>query len=220
MSGDGGSGDKKTIIQQMRSAEGRDDGRTRVYDVLEKETQVVSRHRWIGEEDEPEAGAATAEAAPAADRRTRVGRSSNTRVMDRRPPVIEEQPGQDAEGGRSASLSDILRSAVARFRELRRALKGIKVADKKRFARFIRIAGVIGLMLLLELGWFRFSAHVEGMPKQIEKTKKELSLTKEENALLKEETEALGDQNSIEELKASWERLKDKVEKAAEQTYY
>ena len=59
-----------------------------------------------------------------------------------------------------------------------------------------------------------------GVPDEIKETQKELELTQKENALLEKDIEELGDYDSVEELKASWERLKDKVDKAAAGTFY
>lgn len=234
------SSERKTLIRQLRDADFPNDGKTRIYGALkgDREASSASAHKWIDDGDEPvikpvtghtltdidRETIATADSfrAPVLDRKTRVGRSSNTQVLNRRPQVLEDEPEGSApeKTGSGAAERSAPGRAADRLRLAKRDLKNVRVADSRRFERFLKIVGAFLLILLIEIGYFGFASHVSRMPAAVKSTQKELKLTKEENRLLKEEIEALGDYSSTEELKASWEKLKEKVEKAAEETYY
>ena len=222
--------------EDIRSAADPDKDRTRVYDALTKETRAVSGHKWIDDDDEPMirpvgrntlTGRETqiypgpdsreTQTYQRLDRKTRVGRDSNTRLVERQPSAKAE-PAAGPEPKRSFRETVIL--GAAKLRQLYADIRNVRVGDSRKFARFMKILGAFALILLLEIGYFRFSARVEGMPDEIKETRKELELTQKENEILSSEIEALGDQDSTEELRQSWERLRDKVEKAAEETLY
>ena len=214
---------------------------TRVYDVLNKETKVFSQHKWIGDDDEPVIRPVSTDTLsgmeaviPAPGRKTRIADLSavavtrRVTVADLERKLLEQEAAEAAgqagaqsaeknEGpgiaARARAVSDSVRSAAD-------SLKKVKVADSKRFARFLKIIAIFAFILVLELGYMRFAAHVKKMPDRIKETQKELDLTKKENELLAEEIEKLGDYDSAEEQKQSWERLKEKTKKAAEETYY
>ena len=189
-------------------------GMTRIYDVTDKETRIVPRHRWIGED----------------------GQDANdlTRIMDlsaARMPEEEVRPGDEPKSARerisgaAKSVSGAAKGAAGAAKGAASAVSGaardvrnVKVADSARFGRFLKIVGVFAVILLLELGWLWFSGHVRGMPDQIAKTQKELDLTKKENALLDEELNALKEAGKTEEQKQSWENLRDRVREATGQT--
>lgn len=190
---------KKTRIKEAdKAAEIRASEETRFYNASynHDSTRVMKRHTWIGEPD---------------DRSTRVAGL--------------ESPGGDKprkiDAGAVMSKAKDLTGSAARAGKLAVCdVKNVKVADKKKFSRFLRIVGVLFIIFVVELGYFRFAAHVKKMPNEIKEIQNELELTQKENALLEKEIEALGDYDSVEELKASWERLKDKVDKAAAGTFY
>ena len=219
---------KKTRIREAEdSLNIRASGETRIYDAgTDGDGKSAKRHTWIGEPG---------------DRSTIIAGNSDeagkTRIVSRGdaqagPAKVTATGGPEesfankaknvAEGAGTAlgKARDIGSSAARAGRRAVRDVKNVKVADKKRFGRFLKIIGVLLVLLLIEIGYFVFASHVKGMPAEIKETQKELELTKEENKLLEEEIEALGDHDSVEELKASWERLKDKIDKAAVGTYY
>ncbi|MBO5512978.1 MAG: hypothetical protein J5961_00130 [Mogibacterium sp.] len=208
---------KKTRITETdESAKIRAPEETRIYNAtkeLEKDSgRVTSRHTWIGEPDDR----VTRIAQPVIDDR-------ETRIVSRSPVQEESEtvaPKKIDAGAVLGKAKDLTGSAARAGRLAVHDVKNVKVADKKKFSRFLRIVGVLFVILLLELGYFKFASNVRKMPDEIKETQKELELTQKENALLEEEIEALGDYDSVEELKASWERLKDKVDKAAAGTYY
>lgn len=203
--------------------------RTRIYDVLEKDTRVMPAHKWIGDDDDPVIRPVSTDTKigidrstippPMDDRRTRVGRDSNTRVVSR--PAYRT-PGDPAgePSGEGRSFKGAVTSAAGRVRDTASAVRNVKVGNSVRFTRFLKIMGVFLLILLLEIGYFGFASHVKGMPAETKKTQKELELTKKENAILEDELAALGDHDSAEELRQSWERLRDKLKKATAETYY
>ena len=228
-------GEKCTVIKDEKSVTDRIRQETRVYDVLNRETKVFSQHRWIEDDDEPVIRPVSTDTLsgmeaviPAPERKTRIAdlRSAavtrRVTVADLERKLLEQEAAEAAgqadaqsaeknEGtgiaARARAFSDSVRSAAD-------SLKKVKVADSKRFARFLRIIAVFAFLFVLELGYMRFAAHVEKMPDQIKETQNELDLTKKENELLAEEIEKLGDYDSAEEQKQSWERLKEKTEKA------
>ncbi len=198
-------------VKELRASE-----ETRIYNASKEldndKTRVASRHTWIGEPGDR----STRIADPTIDER-------ETRVVSR--PDVQEEAGSDQlkkiDAGAILGRAKDLTGSAARAGKLAvRDVKNVKVADKRKFARFLRIVGVLLLIFIIEIGYFRFASHVKKMPDEIKETQKELDLTKKENAILEKEIDALGDYDSVEELKASWERLKDKVDKAAAGTYY
>ena len=203
--------------------------RTRIYDVLDKDTRVMSGHKWIGEGDDPVIRPVRSDTMigidrstippPMDDRRTRVGRDSNTRVVSR---PASRMPGMPLDGdpGDSRSFRETVTSAAGRVRETASAVRNVKVGDSVRFTRFLKIMAVFLIILILEIGYFAFASHVSNMPAETEKAKKELELTKKENAILEDELAVLGDHDSAEELRQSWERLRDKLKEATAETYY
>ena len=220
-------------------------GETRVYDVLNKDTRIVprqaSRHTWISDASETiikpissDTLSAMDAVIPAPDRKTRIAdlktppATRRVTVADLERKLLMEEAAEEArrreaevlESGSSEGLREKAAGIAASVKGTADSIRRVKVADSRRFRIFIRIIGVFVLILLLELGYFRFAAHVKGMPETVSETKKELELTKKENELLAKELEVLGDYDSAEELKQSWERLKEKVEKAAGETYY
>lgn len=207
---------KKTRIQETEeSVNVRAPEETRIYNASissDPDKRVTSRHTWIGDPAER----ATRIAEPVIDDR-------ETKVMRRSTDPEEPEAGASKKIDAGAVLGkakDLTGSAARAGRLAVHDVKNVKVADKKKFARFLRIVGVLLIIFIIELGYFRFASHVNKMPAEIKETQKELELTQKENALLEEEIKALGDYDSVEELKASWERLKDKVDKAAAGTYY
>lgn len=203
--------------------------RTRIYDVLEKDTRVMPAHKWIGDGDDPVIRPVSTDTMigidrdtippPMDDRRTRVGRDSNTRVV-RRPATRMTGDPSGEPSGEGRGFRETVTSAAGRVRDTASAVRNVKVGNSVRFARFLKIMGVFLLILLLELGYFAFASHVKGMPAETKKTQKELELTKKENTILEDELAALGDHDSAEELRQSWERLRDKLKKATAETYY
>lgn len=206
---------KKTRIKEAEKADDvRAPEETRIYNASldDGNTRVVKRHTWIGEPG---------------DRSTRIAGAvtddRETRVVRRDTEQSETDGGSQKKidaGAVFSKAKDITGSAARAGRLAVHDVKNVKVADKRKFSRFLRILGVLFIIFVIEIGYFRFAAHVKKMPDEIKETQKELELTKKENALLEKEIEALGDYDSVEELKASWERLKDKVDKAAAGTYY
>ena len=201
----------------------------------------TSTHKWI-EKDEsleevktrviPRQSAAETRTIMT-DKATRVSPDDRTRVEDRSTKiasketrVVDKTSDEERSGGHisaedvSEKAKDIAQKTAAGVKQGIADLKSVKVADKSKFSRFLKIVAIFVLILIVEIGYFRFEAHVKKMPKEIKETQKELKLTQKENELLEEEIEALGDYDSVEELKASWERLKDKVDKAEAGTYY
>lgn len=207
---------KKTRISETdESAKVRAPEETRIYNASissDPEKRVTSRHTWIGDPAEK----ATRIAEPVIDDR-------ETKVMSRSAAPEEPATGASKKidaGAIVGKAKDLTGSAARAGRLAVHDVKNVKVADKKKFSRFLRIVGVLLFIFILELGYFKFASNVKKMPNEIKETQKELELTQKENALLEKEIEALGDYDSVEELKASWERLKDKVDKAAAGTYY
>ena len=230
--------EKTKIIKKedVRSAADPELEKTRVYDAGTGETSAVSAHKWIDDDDEPVikpvgrntmTGRETQiypgpdqrgpQAYQSLDRKTRVGRDSNTRVVERQPA---DNAGTRTSPAPERSFRETASAVTARLRMAYRDVRNVRVGDSRRFSRFMKIVGVFALILLLELGYFRFVQMVEGMPDKIKETRKELELTQKENEILSEEIEQLGDHDSIEKNRQSWERLKEKVEKAAEETLY
>ena len=226
---------KKTIIEADDATEIRAPEETRILNA-----RNTSAHRWIEKNeslDEVKTRVMPRQTAEVrtvtTDRATRVSPDDRTRIEDRSTKIAsketrvvgnvsdEEQEGsQISVADVSGKAKEIAQRSAGAVRQGVADLRSVKVADKGRFARFLKIVAVFALILLVELGYFRFEAHVKKMPKEIKETQKELELTQKENELLAEEIEALGDYDSVEELKASWERLKDKVDKAVAGTYY
>lgn len=206
---------KTRIENNEKSTEIRAPKETRIYSAsveLENSKGRATRHTWIGEAD---------------DRSTRIAGAvtddRKTKVVGRPDTVSEDESVAQKKLDTGAILGrakDITGGAVTAGRTAVRDVKNVKIADKKKFSRFLKIVGVLFIILIIEIGYFRFASHVKKMPGEIKETQKELELTKKENALLEKEIEALGDYDSVEELKASWDRLKDKVDKAAAGTYY
>lgn len=208
---------KKTRIQETEeSANVRAPEETRIYNASialdNDDSRATSRHTWIGEPG---------------DRSTRIAKpltdDRETRIVSRSTEPEEseaEAPKKIDAGAVLGKAKDITGSAARAGRLAVRDVKNVKVADKKKFSRFLKIVGVLLFIFILELGYFRFASHVKKMPDEIKETQKELELTQKENALLEKKIDELGDYDSVEELKASWERLKDKVDKAAAGTYY
>ena len=208
---------KKTRIQETEeSVNVRAPEETRIYNASKEldsdGNHTATRHTWIGEPG---------------DRSTRIAEAvtddRETKVVGQVAPqdeVEKESPRKIYAGAVLGKAKDLTGSAARAGRLAVHDVKNVKVADKKKFTRFLRIVGVLLIIFIIELGYFRFASHVNKMPAEIKETQKELELTQKENALLEEEIEALGDYDSVEELKASWERLKDKVDKAAAGTYY
>ena len=206
---------KKTRIREADKAdEIRAPEETRIYNASydDDSTRIVKRHTWIGEPG---------------DRSTRI---AGAVTDERETKVVQRDVGQEAPAGDEPKKIDAgavlnkakdLTGSAARAGKLAvNDVKNVKVADKKKFSRFLRIVGVLFIIFIIELGYFRFAAHVKKMPDEVKETQKELELTQKENAILEKEIEALGDYDSVEELKASWERLKDKVDKAEAGTFY
>ena len=220
----------------IRNAAGPDKGRTRVYDAVKGDRGTVTPHRWIDDVDEPVirpvgrntlSGRETQIYPPMdrgqtqtyqrLDRKTRVGRDSNTRVVSR-------QQGGDADPAGGPAPGRSLRETAARGSAgLRRAYKdvrNVRVGDSRKFARFMKVLGVFALILLLELGYFGLARRTDNMPAKIKAARNELELTQKESVILSKEIEELGDHDSIEKNRRSWERLKEKVEKATEETSF
>lgn len=149
--------------------------------------------------------------------RTRVGLDSNTRLYEKQPAGSD--PGTEKRSGKK-SPKEVIGGIAAFARGVYTDLRNVRVRDSAKFARFLKVIGVFALVLLLEVGYFIFDHRVEGMPEEIKETQKELELTQKENVILQEEIDELGGYDSIEEQKRSWERLKEKVEKAAAETSY
>ncbi len=206
---------KKTIIvndgDKNRAAD-PDKGKTRIYDVPVKETILVSKHKWIDEEDE--------EVIKPVGRNTMLIRNTmnldDTKIVDRRD--MPERGSSDGKDKTGRSPAEIVKGAVSTGRDIVNDVRNVKVGDSAKFSRFLKVIGVFLVIALLEFAWFVFAAHVKGMPSDIEKTQKELELTQKENELLAEELEVLGDHDSTEELRQSWERLRDKVKEATGET--
>ncbi len=206
---------KKTRIKEAeKAAEIRAPEETRIYNASKDDgsTRVVKRHTWIGEPD---------------DRSTRIAGAEiderETRVVHRDSERFEtenEDPRKIDAAAVFGKAKDLTGSAARAGRLAVHDVKNVKIADRKKFSRFLRIVGVLFIIFIIEIGYFRFAAHVKKMPDEIKETQKELELTQKENALLEKDIEELGDYDSVEELKASWERLKDKVDKAAAGTFY
>jgi predicted nuclease with TOPRIM domain len=208
---------KKTRIRLPEESEKiRAPEETRIYNATKElendNTRFATRHTWIGDPDDRITRVA---GAVSDDRETRV--VSRSTVEDDAESLASKKIDAGAIMGRA---KDITGSAARAGRLAVHDVKNVKVADKKKFSRFLWILGVLFVILILEIGYFKFASNVKKLPDEIKETQKELELTKKENALLEEEIEALGDYDSVEELKASWERLKDKVDKAAAGTYY
>ena len=207
----------RIIPRQVNESEAPSDERvTRVTNADERVTKVANAGS-IGSEDR------VTRISP--DDRTRI-EDRSTKIASKKTRIVKRDTEEEHSGARlsAADVSEKAKGAAlkigAGFKQGAADLRKVRVADKGRFARFLRIVAVFVLILLVEIGYFRFEAHVKKMPGEIKETQKELELTQKENELLEEEIEALGDYDSVEELKASWERLKDKVDKAAAGTYY
>ena len=84
----------------------------------------------------------------------------------------------------------------------------------------MKVLAVFALILLLELGYFGLARRTDNMPAKIKAARNELELTQKESVILSKEIEELGDHDSIEKNRRSWERLKEKVEKATEETSF
>ncbi len=235
-------GENCTVIKDPVSMAERIKQDTRIYDVLAKETKVFSQHRWIDDSDDPVIKPVSSNTLsgmegviPAPNRKTRIADMSEAAVtrrvtvadLERKLLMQEEAEAarqaaaqQEESSGSVPGMAEKLGAFASGARSAAASLKNVKVADSARFSRFLKIIAVFAVLLVIELGYLRFTAHVANMPKQIKETQKELELTKNETELLTEEIDALGDYDSAEELKQSWQRLKEKVEKAAEETYY
>lgn len=206
---------KKTRIKEAEKAtEIRASEETRIYNASAdgRDDHSVKRHTWIGDPD---------------DRNTRIAGAAmderETRVVHRDASEVtakSEAANKIDAGAVLGKAGDIAGSAARAGILAVRDVRNVKIADKKKFSRFLRIVAVLLIIFVIEIAYFRFAAHVKKMPDEIKETQKELELTQKENKLLEEEIEALGDYDSVEELKASWERLNDKVAKAAAGTYY
>lgn len=189
---------EETRIYNARKQAADADGKTRIYASSDEERRMTGTvHRWIGEDD----GRGTRVAGRLSDDRP-------TRIVGADPSVRETQ------------AADKKTSAAVSIKRGIEDLRKVKVADRKKFSRFLKIVAVFALIFILEIGYFCFASHVKKMPEEIKETQKELKLTQKENGILEKEIEDLGDYDSVEELKASWERLEDKVDKAAAGTFY
>lgn len=222
------NGNTKVIRRDgMNSAAGPEKGTTRVYDAPVKKTIVVSGHKWIGD-DEAEAvrpsGRGTAAGGetqvcgqPLKETRVYGQPLRETRVYEK--PQEQDPPAPEA-GQAGRRLREAAAGAAARARGVYRDLRNVRVGDSAKFSRFMKVTGVFALILLLEIGFFVFAHRTKELPEDIQAAKNELELTQKENAVLQEEIDALGSSDSIEEQRRSWERLKEKVEKAAAETSY
>lgn len=211
--------EKTRVIKsrEIKSAAGDEKSATRIYDVPAKETLIVSKHKWISDEDE--------------DIIKPVGRStivrgrtqiygqplSETRVYEK--PQTKE-PADDTAGRTGRDMKEVFTDAAARARRIYEDLRNVRVRDSARFGRFLKVVGVFALILLLEAGYFAFAHRTRELPDDITKARHELELTQKETAILQNEIDELGSYDSIEEQRRSWERLKEKVEKAAAETSY
>ena len=227
------NGNTKVIRRDvMNSAAGPEKGTTRVYDVPVKKTIVASGHKWIGD-DEAEAvrpsGRGVMDSGTAGRGQTQVYGQPlrETQVYGqplRETRVYEKPQEQDPPAPETVPAGRRLREAAAgaaaRARGVYRDLRNVRVGDSAKFARFMKVTGVFALILLLEIGYFVFAHRTQELPEDIQAAKNELELTQKENAVLQEEIDALGSSDSIEEQRRSWERLKEKVEKAAAETSY
>lgn len=235
---------KETVVVDKKSAADPSKDMTRIYDVPVRSAMKPSGHKWIDEGDEEvikPVGRNTMAIRKTMtdidrpqesqlDRKTRIGRDSNTRIVGTKPsgsiPDAPESGGTD--GGGFADTAKVaagkagagLKAAASATGDAVESLRRVKVGDSAKFSRFLKIMGVFLIILLLEIGYFAFANHVKKMPSEIKETQKELELTQKENELLTRELDELGDYDSTEELRQSWERLRDKVKKAAEETSY
>ena len=163
---------KKTRITETdESAKIRAPEETRIYNAtkeLEKDSgRVTSRHTWIGEPDDR----VTRIAQPVIDDR-------ETRIVSRSPVQEESEtvaPKKIDAGAVLGKAKDLTGSAARAGRLAVHDVKNVKVADKKKFSRFLRIVGVLFVILLLELGYFKFASNVRKMPDEIKETQKELA---------------------------------------------
>ena len=211
--------DRTKIIKKdgLKDGTAAEKGVTRVYDAPAKETQVFQKHRWISDEDEDVIKPVGRNTIARGDTRIYGQSLSETRLYEK--PQGQAHDGTDA-GRPAKSFREAASDAAAGARRLYGDIRNVRVGDSARFAKFLKVMGVFALILLLEIGYFVFAHRTQKLPEDIEKTKKELELTRKETDILREETDALGGYDSIEEQKRSWERLKEKVEKAAAETSY
>lgn len=203
---------RKTIISEAdRVTTVRAPEETRIYLEPDKyETKIMNGHTWIGETDDLST--------------TRIAGAPAETVVVRRNKQADEEAASTPQKKRAKagfSKARDVGAGVAKgvgtgISDLRR----VRVADRRKFARFLKVVCVLLIIFVLEIGYFVYAAHVKKMPSMIKETQKELELTRKENALLEKEIQELGDYDSVEELRASWERLKDKLDKAAAGTSY
>jgi hypothetical protein len=235
---------KETIVVDKKSAADPAKDKTRIYDVPVRSAIKPSEHRWIDDDDEEvikPVGRNTMAIRKTMtdidrpqdaqlDRNTRIGRDSNTRIVGTRASRgtydapesggTEDSGFADTARAVAARAGAGLKAAASATRDAVESLRRVKVGDSAKFRRFLKVMGVMLIVLLLEIGYFAFANHVKKMPSEIKETQKELELTQKENELLTKELDELGDYDSTEELRQSWERLRDKVKNAVEETSY
>ena len=162
---------KKTRISETdESAKVRAPEETRIYNAsISSDTdskRVTSRHTWIGEPG---------------DRSTRIAEALSddreTKIVSRSPASEEAEtvaPKKIDAGAIVGKAKDLTGSAARAGRLAVHDVKNVKVADKKKFSRFLRIVGVLLFIFILELGYFKIASNVRKMPGEIKETQKEI----------------------------------------------
>ena len=211
-----GTGKTKVIEKERITSEAvPEKGATRIYDVPVKETIIASKHRWISDEDEDVIKPVGRNTIARGDTRIYGQSLKETRIYDK-PQTAD--PGPDERKSAGKKIREAVTGAAAWFRGMYTDLRSVRVSDSAKFSRFLKVTGVFALILLLEIGYFAFAHRTARLPADIKEAKEELELTQKESVILQEEIDELGGYDSIEEQRRSWERLKEKVEKAEAET--
>lgn len=166
--------------------------KTRVFEM--DQARMNRRHTWIGEEED------------AADlRRTVVVKRSEIA-----PPLSEQMAAsgeQEQQSGKDAG-------SVRRKRSMRK----IRIGDRKRFRRLLIILAVLAVIIALEASFFAMDARVSKLPDEIKTVNEQVEDVKADNKKIKKENKELGDKAGKEELRDSWERMRDKLKEAVGET--
>lgn len=211
-----GTGKTEVIEKERITSEAvPEKGATRIYDVPLKETIIASKHRWISDEDEDVIKPVGRNTIARGDTRIYGQSLKETRVYGK---LQEPDTGTAEERTAGKMIREAAADAGGWLRGMYTDLRSVRVSDSAKFSRFLKVTGAFALILLLEIGYFAFAHRTARLPADIKEAKEELELTQKESVILQEEIDELGGYDSIEEQRRSWERLKEKVEKAEAET--